>query len=247
MTRYTITALSLAAAAFWTSSAAATTTDFASGPEGWTGNGEVSDFVGQPAPGFYSVVEAFGLSWRNTSNGNFVGNYGRAPSVTISLDILANSITYLGDEVSRDVFVRLSSFGPEGEAAPAEASIYYRLGTISAAIGGWQTLSVTIDDTTAALLPSGWGGVNADGELQLPDGVSFADVLGNVDQIEFTTFEPGMFYGFTIFDVAGDNFTVDFAAGAVPEPASWAMMIGGFGLAGGALRGRRRTGETVAA
>lgn len=26
----------------------------------------------------------------------------------------------------------------------------------------------------------------------------------------------------------------------VPEPASWAMMIGGLGLAGGALRGRRR-------
>ena len=29
-------------------------------------------------------------------------------------------------------------------------------------------------------------------------------------------------------------------AGPVPEPASWAMMIGGFGLAGGALRYRRR-------
>lgn len=27
---------------------------------------------------------------------------------------------------------------------------------------------------------------------------------------------------------------------AVPEPASWAMMIGGFGMIGGALRGRRR-------
>jgi hypothetical protein len=25
----------------------------------------------------------------------------------------------------------------------------------------------------------------------------------------------------------------------VPEPASWAMMIGGFALLGGALRGRR--------
>jgi len=31
------------------------------------------------------------------------------------------------------------------------------------------------------------------------------------------------------------------AVGAsVPEPASWALMIAGFGLAGGALRRRRR-------
>lgn len=30
------------------------------------------------------------------------------------------------------------------------------------------------------------------------------------------------------------------AAGVVPEPSSWAMMIGGFGLAGGALRRRAR-------
>ena len=30
------------------------------------------------------------------------------------------------------------------------------------------------------------------------------------------------------------------AAPSVPEPASWAMMLGGFGLIGGAMRGRRR-------
>jgi hypothetical protein len=33
--------------------------------------------------------------------------------------------------------------------------------------------------------------------------------------------------------------------GAAPEPATWAMMIGGFGLAGGALR-RRRTTQALA-
>ena len=33
---------------------------------------------------------------------------------------------------------------------------------------------------------------------------------------------------------------------AVPEPASWAMMIGGFGVAGGALRHRRRAERALA-
>ncbi|GAA0487371.1 hypothetical protein GCM10009096_32810 [Parasphingorhabdus litoris] len=55
------------------------------------------------------------------------------------------------------------------------------------------------------------------------------------------------------FSIAGNRINVDFrasspgdfvrvltAAPAVPEPATWAMMIGGFGLVGGALRRRRK-------
>ena len=46
-------------------------------------------------------------------------------------------------------------------------------------------------------------------------------------------------YGFE--NVAGRAVTATTAAGVagVPEPASWALMIGGFGLVGGALRTRR--------
>jgi type VI secretion system secreted protein VgrG len=38
----------------------------------------------------------------------------------------------------------------------------------------------------------------------------------------------------------GDFNSRGFSASAVPEPASWVMMIGGFGMAGGALRFRKR-------
>lgn len=38
---------------------------------------------------------------------------------------------------------------------------------------------------------------------------------------------------------ANFRFTYDTVAGAVPEPATWAMMMGGIGAAGGALRRRR--------
>lgn len=37
-----------------------------------------------------------------------------------------------------------------------------------------------------------------------------------------------------------DNFLITQAAGAVPEPTSWAMLIAGFGLTGGFMRNRRR-------
>lgn len=42
-----------------------------------------------------------------------------------------------------------------------------------------------------------------------------------------------------------DNFRLS-DAGAVPEPATWALMLGGFGLAGAALR-RRRSGLAFSA
>lgn len=44
----------------------------------------------------------------------------------------------------------------------------------------------------------------------------------------------------TIRQVTGGSIT---EAGAAPEPASWALMIGGFGVIGGALRVRRRRAE----
>lgn len=42
-----------------------------------------------------------------------------------------------------------------------------------------------------------------------------------------------------IYDLAY-NVLGESAPGAVPEPVTWSMMIGGFGLVGGAMRGRRR-------
>jgi hypothetical protein len=38
---------------------------------------------------------------------------------------------------------------------------------------------------------------------------------------------------------ASESFTL-YANGAVPEPASWALMLGGFGMVGGAMRSRRK-------
>jgi hypothetical protein len=51
----------------------------------------------------------------------------------------------------------------------------------------------------------------------------------------------GTFY-FQLTAAGGDSLAVTSIrpAGGVPEPAAWALMIGGFGLAGAALRRQRR-------
>ena len=52
------------------------------------------------------------------------------------------------------------------------------------------------------------------------------------DRFRFTAVNGDKYYAMSEFQA--------FAAG-VPEPASWAMMLGGFGVIGGAMRSRRRS------
>jgi hypothetical protein len=64
-----------------------------------------------------------------------------------------------------------------------------------------------------------------------------------------STTRRGSYFGFEDLDGGGDfNYQdLQFALrlGAIPEPATWAMMILGFGMIGGAMRRRRAVRPTV--
>jgi hypothetical protein len=57
--------------------------------------------------------------------------------------------------------------------------------------------------------------------------------VAGINTLDFTVLDLGVATGLRVDSLVG-------TANAVPEPASWAMMIGGFGLLGGALR-RKQT------
>lgn len=76
------------------------------------------------------------------------------------------------------------------------------------------------------------------------------------DQIGFQVnfLQPAYYFANGAFSTIGTHETTQFGAaqaatlvvsqvGGVPEPSSWALMIGGFGIVGAAARRRRRTAE----
>ena len=58
-----------------------------------------------------------------------------------------------------------------------------------------------------------------------------------------TIYETGAFQKVFKFATNTDAYTLEFRSDveSAPEPASWALMLGGFGMIGGAMRVRRKT------
>ncbi|WP_020655010.1 hypothetical protein [Massilia niastensis] len=189
---------------------ASTTVTFSNGTQGWAGVGEgiggswISGTPGKHGAAYYSYIpDTFGLNWVNRDTA-WIGDYSTVRSVTIGIDVKANSITYQGREVERHLVVELRDYDNPYNGMPY-TSVWYNLGPVKK--GNWKSMSVTIADTKAASLPAGWGGTGSGG-VALPPGRTFADVLAGVDEIAFTTFVPGMFYGWTTYDVAVDNISI---------------------------------------
>ncbi|MEI9966362.1 MAG: PEPxxWA-CTERM sorting domain-containing protein [Candidatus Moraniibacteriota bacterium] len=103
---------------------------------------------------------------------------------------------------------------------------WFNLGTLGAGdLGTWQTLRMDIDGSDFLYNAGG-----ATGTTSAFGTTSFSNVI-------LQAHNAGLDY-----NVHWDNLNT----AAVPEPASWAMMISGFGLVGGAMR-RRSSGNLAAA
>ncbi len=223
--------------------AAAQTTvvDFSNDAEGWSGPAGIGGATAiEPTGGndgeyLRTQFNDFGVTFANDTNQAFLGDYTSVDEVTISIDVQVEFLNFFGQDVSRPWLVELRDFDTAQGGFPY-TSAWFLFDNISQADNaGWTTYSVTFDPTSSDL-PAGWGGFGAEDpdtfEPTLPAGVGFNDVLSGVDQIAFTTLQPGFFFGFTDHTIGIDNVTIS----RVPTPSALAVL----GLAGIVGTRRRR-------
>lgn len=213
-----------------------TVVTFDNGWEGWNGTqgpGGSSGILptgGNPGAHARTVFNNFGIEWWTNTNTAFVGDLTRYQSVTISIDVKVEGIWFFGSPVSRNLILDFRSFSL-GQNGYPWSSVWFNLATMQ---GGqdWATYSVTFDPNALAL-PAGWGGYGDEDpntfEPVLPANLTYADVMANVEQLAFTTYEPGWFYGFTDFDIRIDNIRIE--GTLIPSPAAMPVLLAGlFGV-----------------
>lgn len=191
------------------------TVTFDAGAQGWSINGldQITGAGGNPGRRIFwnDPVDTFGLEVRTETNEAFIGNYAAKGEVRLGIDFHVNYIQFFGSPVSRDLVVILIDDDSFNGAPPA--SVWANLGTLPGTGMPWTHFSADVTDVESNELPAGWNGAGDEDPVTfepiLPAGRTWANVLQGVDRVQFTTFVPGWFFGFTHFSVSVDNISIE--------------------------------------
>ena len=183
---------------------------------------------------------------------NFAGGSGALPAdVTVFQDFESYAAGTPGASIGPNAFVFSGSvsgqaarpaFGSTGNYATVQTGGSYSVSfgptsAFSFALGSldtYNTLRLTYADSSF----QDYIGGQIINDLSFPSGNQISGETNGV--ITYRVTSGPKLTGAT-FTSSQNSFEFDnLASGAVPEPAAWAMMLGGFGLAGTAMRRRRR-------
>src|SRR5688572_28323174 len=150
----TATAVGASLLAVGAPSASADVTTFDNGTEGWSvsGRDNISQTGGNPGANMdVEVLDVFGISIRNDSNGAFLGDFSRFGSQgELSVDVKINSV-WMFDldgnpfEVPRNLVVELVDYHDDPENPYPYTSVWFNFGEIGADLPGWRNFSITVD------------------------------------------------------------------------------------------------------
>ena len=188
---------------------------------------------------------AIALATASAANATaFVGDYSATvnnvdPGLVLGLTDLPGGISFSlnnpGDTATRDLFVLWTDEGSlqADDLVPKPISVAFSF-TLPTAFGGAVGGDTYGEKVFYGLFQHGhvaWDG---------PQILNF----GNGGQLKVSLNDTDFNGGFLGLGKTGATITgsFDLVSNAVPEPATWAMMITGFGLAGAAVRRRRALG-----
>lgn len=198
---------------------------------------EASEAAINPAPNLGGLAFTRGPGLTATAGANSLNSSGFSTDTT--LDFLSFGLTVNSGftaTVNQLIFgTQASNTGPGSinVLASIDNGAFTQVGSFSQPAGGLsQTLTLAAPVTAS-------------------NRIEFRFVAANTTSANGGTLGSGGTFRVTNFEPTGANtpFTIDGSTGRVtapvPEPATWAMLIAGFGLVGGVLR--RRVAPAVAA
>ena len=141
-------------------------------------------------------------------------------------------------------------------ATTANAATFFHFDGVSGTFGHNNIAAGSFNDTFHFVLPTAgvFGSTissikvsnltNVDFRSVTLNGTAFTTLLSGVVEARYLTLPvSGGEQTINVTGTSGGNAsyagTLAFAVSAIPEPATWAMMIGGFGIVGGAMRRRK--------
>ena len=141
-------------------------------------------------------------------------------------------------------------------ATTANAATFFHFDGVSGTFGHNNIAAGSFNDTFHFVLPTAgvFGSTissikvsnltNVDFRSVTLNGTAFTTLLSGVVEARYLTLPvSGGEQTINVTGTSGGNAsyagTLAFAVSAIPEPATWAMMIGGFGMVGGAMRRRK--------
>ena len=179
-----------------------------------------------------------------------------SPDTTYASPLTSGGLTFTNPGIGAgDEFVAVPYFGiPSSNGTIALIPNYFGVATTVTAGGAPFTL-VSFDFSDAFdfaddpiqvdfTFESAGGTVTATYFADFDFGMQ-TQLVGISNILSFTFVTSGSFFGENTIQLDNIVYTLD-DTGGIPEPATWAMMIGGIGAAGGALR-RRKAGVAIAA